>query len=169
MAVAKPQLWHPDHPWLYTLVSTVKKNGVVCDEVKTRCGLRRLRVTDDGFCLNGEKLVFRGANRHMAYPWLGNAASDNLQYRNIRLLKEGGFNFVRLCHYPQSSATLDACDELGVMALSARRLAVLCGRRVLQKRGEKEHPRHGSLAPQPSQCSAVGGQPERDLRPQLIL
>ena len=117
MAVSKPQLWHPDHPWLYTLVSTVKKNGVACDEAKTRFGLRRLAVTDDGFFLNGEKIVFRGANRHMSYPWLGNAASDNLQYRDIRLLKEGGFNFVRLCHYPQSSATMDACDELGVMAL----------------------------------------------------
>ena len=117
ITVTNPQLWHPDHPWLYTLVSTVKKNGVVCDQARTRCGLRWLNVTDDGFFLNGEKLVFRGANRHMSFPWLGNAGSDNMQYRDIRLLKEGGFNFVRLCHYPQSAATMEACDELGVMAI----------------------------------------------------
>lgn len=117
LPVTKPQLWHPNHPWLYTLLSTVKKDGQVCDVMRTRCGLRWLAVTDDGFFLNGETLVFRGANRHMSFPWLGNAASDNLQYRDIRLLKEGGFNFLRLCHYPQSQAVLDACDELGVMAL----------------------------------------------------
>ncbi len=115
--VGKPQLWHPDHPWLYTLVSTVKKDGVTCDQVRTRCGLRWLAVTDEGFFLNGERIMLRGANRHMSFPWLGNAASDNLNYRDIRLLKEGGFNFLRLCHYPQSAGTMEACDELGVMAL----------------------------------------------------
>lgn len=117
LRVASPRLWHPDHPDLYRLVTAVKNSGTVCDRTETRCGIRTLACTDDGFFINGEKLVFRGANRHMSFPWLGNAASDNLQYRDIRLLKEAGFNFVRLAHYPQSTATMDACDELGVTAL----------------------------------------------------
>jgi beta-galactosidase len=117
LVVRGPRLWHPDHPWLYRLVTVVKKDGAECDRQATRCGIRHLAYTNDGFFLNGEKLVIRGANRHMSFPWLGNAASDNLQYRDIRLLKEAGFNFVRLAHYPQSTAVMDACDELGVLAL----------------------------------------------------
>jgi beta-galactosidase len=117
LVVLKPLLWHPDHPYLYRIVATVRRNGVVSDREETRIGIRHLDYTDDGFFLNGEKIVIRGANRHMSFPWIGNAASDNLQYRDIRLLKEAGFNFVRLAHYPQSSAVMDACDELGVLAL----------------------------------------------------
>ncbi|MDR2982721.1 MAG: DUF4982 domain-containing protein [Puniceicoccales bacterium] len=117
LQVQNPRLWHPDHPHLYTLVSRVKSNGTVRDIQNFKCGIRWMEVNEKGFHLNGEKIVLRGANRHMSYPWLGNAASDNLQYRDIRLLKEAGFNFVRLAHYPQSESTMRACDELGVMAL----------------------------------------------------
>jgi beta-galactosidase len=117
MTVKRPQLWHPDHPNLYQLVTEVKSGGKVLDRVDTRCGIRHLNFTDDGFFINGKKLVLRGANRHQSFPWLGNAAPDSMHYRDIRLLKEAGFNFVRLAHYPQSTAVMDACDELGVMAL----------------------------------------------------
>ncbi len=117
LTVVRPRLWHPDHPDLYRLETVVKRNGVACDRQVTRCGIRHLAYTDQGFFLNGEKIVIRGANRHMAFPWIGNAGSDNLQYRDIRLLKAAGFNFVRLAHYPQSTAVMDACDELGVLAL----------------------------------------------------
>ena len=117
LTVTNPLLWHPDHPNIYRLLTVVTSNGTMVDAQETSCGIRRLAYTDDGFFINGEKLVLRGANRHMAFPWLGNAASDNLQYRDIRLLKEGGFNFVRLAHYPQSSSTMAACDALGVLAL----------------------------------------------------
>ena len=117
LEVAKPLLWHPDHPHLYRLVTTVARDGTQVDQVDTRCGIRQLAYTDEGFFINGERLVIRGANRHMSFPWIGNAASDNLQYRDLRLLKEAGFNFVRLAHYPQSPATMDAADELGLLVL----------------------------------------------------
>jgi beta-galactosidase len=117
LPMSQPLLWHPDHPHLYRLLTAVTSAGAILDAQETSCGIRTLAYTDEGFFMNGEKLVLRGANRHMSFPWLGNAASDNLQYRDIRLLKEAGFNFVRLAHYPQSSSTMAACDALGVMAL----------------------------------------------------
>jgi beta-galactosidase len=117
LRVARPNLWHPDHPYLHRLVTTVWRDGVVSDRRETHCGIRHLAYTDDGFFINGERLVLRGANRHMSFPWLGNAGSDNMQYRDLRLLKEAGFNFVRLAHYPQSTAAMDACDELGLLVL----------------------------------------------------
>ena len=116
LTVTNPKLWHPDHPWLYTLKTEVLRGGKVADSVSTRFGLRTLAYDDKlGFVINGEALTLRGANRHQDFPWLGNAVPDNAAYRDLRRLKDAGFNFLRLAHYPQSPAVMDACDELGLM------------------------------------------------------
>lgn len=115
LTVTSPKLWHPDSPYLYTLVTEVVRDGKVVDTERTKLGIRSVAFDNDGFHLNGKPFVLRGANRHQDYPWLGNAVPDNASYRDIRLLKEAGYNFLRLAHYPQSQAVMDACDELGVM------------------------------------------------------
>lgn len=115
ITLPSPKLWHPDSPYLYTLVTEVQSGGNRVEVEATRIGIRSVSFDNDGFHLNGKPFVLRGANRHQDYPWLGNAVPDNASYRDIRLLKEAGYNFVRLAHYPQSQAVMDACDELGVM------------------------------------------------------
>ena len=116
LTVIKPKLWHPDHPWLYTLKTEVLRGGKVVDSISTRFGIRTLAYDDKmGFVINGEPLTIRGANRHQDFPWLGNAVSDNAAYRDLKRLKDAGFNFLRLAHYPQSPAVMAACDELGLM------------------------------------------------------
>jgi len=116
LAIISPQLWHPDHPWLYTLKTEVLRGGKVADAVTTRFGIRTLAYDDQrGFVLNGEALTLRGANRHQDFPWLGNAVPDNAQFRDLQRLKDAGFNFLRLAHYPQSPAVMDAADELGLL------------------------------------------------------
>lgn len=119
IALTDPQLWHPDHPYLYTLLTEIiDGESRKVDELRTRIGIRTISFTKaNGFMINGERLVIRGTNRHQQYPYIGNAASNNAQYRDAVKLKEGGFNFVRLGHYPQSPAFLDACDELGLMTV----------------------------------------------------
>jgi beta-galactosidase len=116
LIVPQPQLWHPDHPWLYILKAEVRRGQEVADTVSTRFGIRTVAFDDKrGFVLNGEPVTLRGANRHQDFPWLGNAEPDNATYRDLKLLKDAGFNFLRLAHYPQSEATMNACDELGLM------------------------------------------------------
>ncbi len=68
-----------------------------------------------GFTLNGERLFLKGVNKHQDYFKLGIAVPDSLQVKDIKLLKELGANFIRLAHYPQDSAVLEACDELGLI------------------------------------------------------
>ena len=116
LTVPRPYLWHPDHPFLYTLKTELLRDGKTIQTDRTRFGIRTLAYDDKlGFVLNGEPFTIRGANRHQDFPWLGNAAPDNAQYRDLKRLKDAGFNFLRLAHYPQSPAVMDACDELGLM------------------------------------------------------
>ncbi|WP_193726511.1 glycoside hydrolase family 2 protein [Paenibacillus guangzhouensis] len=119
ISLTYPQLWHPDTPYLYTLLTEIiDGDGRLTDEMLTRIGIRTISFSKtNGFMINGERLVIRGTNRHQQYPYIGNAASNNAQYRDAMKVKEGGFNFVRLGHYPQSPAFLDACDELGLMTV----------------------------------------------------
>ncbi|MFZ0826336.1 MAG: glycoside hydrolase family 2 TIM barrel-domain containing protein [Verrucomicrobiia bacterium] len=117
--VANPKLWSPPSPCLYQVHSELIEQGNVVDEEQTRIGIRRIQITKDGFWINGEKMFLRGANRHQEYPYLGNALSDDAQYRDALKIKEAGFDYIRLSHYPQSPAFLDACDELGLVVMDS--------------------------------------------------
>lgn len=118
ITLKNPRLWNIDSPWLYLLRTELIENGKVVDSEETRVGIRRIEMSrEKGFVLNGQPVRLVGSNRHMEYPYVGNALSDNAQFRDIYQIKNSGFNLVRLGHYPQASAVLDACDELGVLAI----------------------------------------------------
>ncbi|MDP4271485.1 MAG: glycoside hydrolase family 2 TIM barrel-domain containing protein [Bacteroidota bacterium] len=119
LTVKNPALWHPEHPNLYTLKISVKEKSGVVDQLSTRIGIRKFEINDERLLVNGEPLLLVGTNRHQEYPYIGNALSDNAQYRDAVKIKEAGFNIVRLCHYPQSPAFMDACDELGILTMDA--------------------------------------------------
>lgn len=117
--VEKPALWHPAHPDLYTLTINVQQNGIVRDVQSMRIGIRKFELRGDKFYINGQPLLLVGTNRHQEYPYIGNALSDRAQYRDALKIKQAGFNIVRLSHYPQSPAFMDACDELGLLTMDA--------------------------------------------------
>jgi beta-galactosidase len=117
--MSNPKLWSPQSPCLYRVHSELMDQGGVVDEEQTRIGIRRIQITKDGFWINGEKMFLRGANRHQEYPYLGNALSDDAQYRDALKIKEAGFDYIRLSHYPQSPAFLEACDELGLVVMDS--------------------------------------------------
>lgn len=113
-----PRLWHPYSPYLYKLSSQVVAGGKVVDEVTTAAGIRTIKfTTEGGFFINGEHLYIRAANRHQAYPHVGDAASNSMQEREVIDMKRGGYNAVRAAHYPQDPAFLDACDKHGLMVV----------------------------------------------------
>ena len=113
-----PHLWSPEDPYLYHLSTKIVdlKTGNLLDEIVNPLGFRWYGVnTENGFMLNGRPIKLIGACRHQDYLGLGNALSKDLNERDIKLLKEMGANFVRVAHYPQDPAVLDACDKLGLI------------------------------------------------------
>lgn len=117
LEVRAPRLWSPRGPHLYTVRSEVVTASGVADVEETRIGIRHVRITREGFWINGEKMFLRGTNRHQEYPYVGYAVPEAAQYRDARKIKEASFDYVRLSHYPHSPAFMDACDELGLVVM----------------------------------------------------
>ncbi|HEY5326274.1 MAG TPA: glycoside hydrolase family 2 TIM barrel-domain containing protein, partial [Mucilaginibacter sp.] len=116
--ILNPHLWSPDDPYLYHIVSSIyDKQGNLLDRQTNPLGLRWFKFdASTGFYLNGKPLKLIGANRHQAYKGMANALPDALHERDMGLLKAMGANFVRISHYPQDPAVLEACDRLGLLA-----------------------------------------------------
>lgn len=116
--LASPHLWSPDDPYLYHVVSSiVDMQGNKLDEVMNPLGLRWFSFdAANGFYLNGKALKLIGANRHQDYKGMANAVPDAIHEHDMELLKAMGANFIRISHYPQDPAVLEACDRLGLLA-----------------------------------------------------
>ncbi|PQJ79109.1 DNA primase [Polaribacter porphyrae] len=117
--VEYPKLWSPDYPNLYTLKTEIIEDDIVVDVEKTTIGIKTMEFKGQDFYLNGKKTFLRGVNRHQEYPFVGYALSDNANYRDAKKIKDAGFDYVRLSHYPQSTAFMKACDELGLITIDA--------------------------------------------------
>ena len=86
------------------------------DQVETQFGFRWTQWTaDQGFFLNGEHTVIRGANVHQDHAGWGDAVTESAMRRDVAMVKEIGMNFIRGSHYPHAPAFVDACDQLGLM------------------------------------------------------
>lgn len=121
--IDKPQLWSPQHPYLYNLeVKVLDKRNKPIDGIKQKVGIRKIEFKGKaGFYLNNEpyqgKLI--GANRHQDYAYVGNALPNSGQWRDAKILKEAGCDIIRAAHYPADPAFMDACDELGLFFIVA--------------------------------------------------
>ena len=115
-SIENPERWSTDNPALYTLTAQVMCQGELSDEVVERIGFRTFDFPAGGpFYLNGERLLLRGTHRHEDWAGRGSGVPDELSRQELVQIKEAGFNFIRLGHYPQAEAVLDACDELGLV------------------------------------------------------
>ena len=115
-SVANPHPWSPATPYLYRVRTEVRAGDEMVDVIENPLGFRWFSVdAQNGLTLNGQPLKLFGTNRHQDYAGLGNALSDDLHRRDVRLIKETGFNFLRLAHYPQDPAVLDEADRAGLV------------------------------------------------------
>ncbi|MGN0242552.1 MAG: NPCBM/NEW2 domain-containing protein [Lachnospiraceae bacterium] len=108
------KMWSMDDPNLYTVHTNVYSNGELTDSYETRFGFRSVQFTTDGFFLNGNKVILDGVNAHQDQAGWCDAVPDGAFYRDVQMVKDAGFNFIRGSHYPHDTAYADACDEIGI-------------------------------------------------------
>jgi beta-galactosidase len=121
VTVKNPLLWSPETPLLYTVETRILKGKTALDGGITRIGIRKVEFHGkDGLYLNGkpyDKLI--GGNRHQDFAYVGNAVPNSQQWRDAKLLRDGGCRIIRTAHYPQDPSFMDACDELGMFVIVA--------------------------------------------------
>jgi hypothetical protein len=110
--------WNPEWPNLYNMKITLKNGDKVMHKVTERIGFRTVELRHhDGFYVNGEKVVFKGVNRHSFWPETGRCLSEEHHLTDIRLMKEMNMNAVRSSHYVPDKRFLELCDSLGLFVL----------------------------------------------------
>jgi len=115
-AIAQPRLWSPEQPALYKLVSKLYVQGRQVDRFETPFGIRTVRFTaDQGFFLNGKHYYMIGANVHQDQAGWADGVTDGAARRDVQMVKDAGFNFIRGSHYPHSPAFTKATDEIGLL------------------------------------------------------
>lgn len=115
-AVRTPHLWSPDDPYLYAVRTDVYDGDRLVDRVRNPLGFRWFRFDpQQGFFLNGSRLELRGTNRHQDREGYGSALSNRQHVQDLEIIKDMGANFLRLAHYPQDPAVLEAADRLGLL------------------------------------------------------
>jgi len=119
VTVQNARLWSADAPNLYCLESRLcYGDGKAADLHQSSFGIRRLElIPGQGLLVNGNQVKLRGACIHHDHGLLGAAGYENAEFRKIRLLKEAGFNAIRMAHHPSAPALLRACDELGMYVM----------------------------------------------------
>ena len=123
LSVLRPQLWSPESPTLYKLITTVSVGGKVVDQKETAFGIRTVGFDKDkGFLLNGQPYELKGTCNHQDMAGVGAALPDALQYFRVAKLKEFGCNAIRTSHNPPTPELLEACDHLGMIIMDESRL-----------------------------------------------
>ena len=116
--VSNPQLWSPESPTLYEANVELKEAGATIDQQTVKYGIRSFSFdAEQGFVLNGKKVLINGACVHHDDGLVGAMAFDAAEIRKVRLMKEAGFNLIRTSHNPTTRAFLDACDSIGMLVI----------------------------------------------------
>ncbi|MDO9376604.1 MAG: glycoside hydrolase family 2 TIM barrel-domain containing protein [Ferruginibacter sp.] len=114
----KPALWNPETPNLYQLKITIQNGANQVHTGTQRLGFRTAELRlNDGFYVNGTRVIFKGVNRHSSWPLTGRTLSKAISIQDVQLMKEMNMNAVRMSHYPPDQHFLDVCDSLGLFVL----------------------------------------------------
>jgi hypothetical protein len=112
------RLWNPEQPNLYNVVVSIKEGGRTVHTIKQRFGFRTAELREqDGFYVNGKKVIFKGVCRHSEWPETGRTLSRSVHLLDIAAMKGMNMNAVRMSHYPPDKEFLDLCDSLGMFVL----------------------------------------------------
>lgn len=117
LELPQARLWAEDTPFLYQCRVTLKKGRRTIDVAVENFGIRKLEWSKNGFFVNGKNTLFRGACIHHDNGVLGACTYPEAEERRIQILKENGYNAIRMSHHPAGRYLLDACDKYGMYVM----------------------------------------------------
>lgn len=113
--ITKPNLWHAESPFLYTLRVNLYRNGVKEQTISKRFGFRKIEIRNNSLYVNHSQVKLRGVSRHDISPYDGRALTDTaILARDIKQLRDANCNYIRTSHYPPHEYMLDLCDRYGI-------------------------------------------------------
>ena len=112
LEIASPELWNTENPYLYKLIFETE-NEVIVDHI----ALRKIEIKDQVIYLNGQKIKFRGVNRHDSDPVTGFTINPEQITTDLTLMKQHNFNAIRSSHYPNAPFFYEMCDKYGFMVI----------------------------------------------------
>ena len=112
LEIASPELWNTENPYLYKLILEAE-NEVIVDHI----ALRKIEIKDQVIYLNGQKIKFRGVNRHDSDPVAGFTINPEQITTDLTLMKQHNFNAIRSSHYPNAPFFYEMCDKYGFMVI----------------------------------------------------
>lgn len=115
--VTNAKFWSAESPNLYTLVVTLKSNGIPIEYISTKFGFRKIEIKDGIIFFNGERIVFKGTNRHEFDCKTGRYMTEEVMVSDILQMKQNNINAVRTSHYPNCPRWLELCDEYGLYVI----------------------------------------------------
>ena len=118
MEVADPHKWTAETPYLYTLRATMKQGDKVLEVIPVKVGFRKIEIKDAQVLVNGQPVLFKGADRHELDPDGGYVVSKERMLQDIRIMKQFNINAVRTSHYPNANYWYDLCDQYGIYVVA---------------------------------------------------
>ena len=117
LEIASPELWNTENPYLYKLILETE-NEVIVDHI----ALRKIEIKDQVIYLNGQKIKFRGVNRHDSDPVTGFTINPEQITTDLTLMKQHNFNAIRSSHYPNAPFFYEMCDKYGFMVIDEKEI-----------------------------------------------
>ena len=114
LSIPGAKLWSEDSPYLYTCRARLKGAGETADEAETVFGIREIRANSKGLFINGKSTLLRGGSVHHDNGVIGAVSTAESEWRRMRILKEQGFNAIRIAHNPACENLLNAADHYGM-------------------------------------------------------
>lgn len=121
--IKNPKKWSAEAPNLYTLFILLKnKDGTILEVQRTNVGFRSFELKDGLMKINGERIVFKGVNRHEWDAKRGRAINKEDMEKDIKLMKQFNINSVRTSHYPNHPYWYELCDRYGLYVIDEMNL-----------------------------------------------
>ena len=118
MAISNPEKWTAETPVLYTLIATLKNGSNTTEVIPVKVGFRKIELKNAQILVNGQPVLFKGADRHEMDPDGGYVVSPERMIQDIKVMKEYNINAVRTCHYPDNNLWYDLCDKYGIYVVA---------------------------------------------------